>query len=130
MTTDRQRAGHGFGTQDVIDAQSSVLGKAELAVVPPGVLTCLRMKLAKHVHQAPAAHLGQGGPLIGMAHHLVTPGFGIVNVPILRRDIEIAAKNQRLPGIGVRSPARLASARSHANLYMNLSVPTACPLGT
>jgi len=68
------------------------------------------MKLAEHVDQAPATDLGQGSSFVGMAHHLVAPGLGIVNIPILGRDVDIAAKNQWLAGLGVgsqpRAPAR------------------------
>ena len=120
--------GHRFGAQDVIDAQPPILGKAELAVVPPSVLTRLRMKLAERVHQAPATDLGQGGPLVGMAHHPIAPSIGIVNVPVLRRDIEIAAKDQRLAGVGVsRKP--VSPALQPCELVRELVRPHRLPVG-
>ncbi len=88
--------------QDVVDAQTVVLRKRELPVVPPAErLLRLREHPEAVLHTEPepvAEHLAFG---VG-AKHLAAPELGIVDVAVFRRDVEIAGDRER------RMPAELA----------------------
>ena len=79
----------------MIDAQAHVPAERSRAIIPPGKLAAFLMVQAKRIRKSPAFDFVERSAFSLRTHDPFLPQLRIVNVAILRRHIEVAAKNHR-----------------------------------
>jgi hypothetical protein len=79
----------------VIDPQTHVAAKGAGAIIPPGKLAALFMMKPEGIGKSPALYFVERCTLSLAAHDSFLPKLRIVNVAILRRHIEVPAKDGR-----------------------------------
>ena len=80
--------------EDEIDAQAVIAAKAEHSVVPPAEEPLLLLEEPEEVAETHVEELAEGGPLGIAAEDLAAPLLGIVDVPVLRGDVEVAEHDE------------------------------------
>src|SRR5574337_999214 len=91
FAVDRRRRGRGFERitdQDQVDAQAHVAAERRLSIVPPAVVPGIGLEQAEAVMQTKVGERLEGGALRRRAQDVLAPGHWIVDVAIVRADIE------------------------------------------
>ena len=106
-----------FARENRIDPQSAIFGKGEHPVIPPAKKAGLGMMDPQRVGQIRSPHRSSNAAALTVrTHDCATPQIGVVNILVLRRDIEIAANGQVLLSRFHRSQATSAGVAYHFNL--------------
>ena len=82
-----------FARENRVDAQAAIFRKGKHPIIPPTKKTALPTMEPQRVDQANIAQLPEGGALAIGAHDCTAPKYGIMNIDIFRRDIEISAND-------------------------------------
>jgi hypothetical protein len=79
----------------VINAQTHVATKGAGAIIPPGKLAAFLVMQPEGVSKSPSFYFVERKTLSLAAHYSLLPKLRVVNVAILRRNIEVSAKDHR-----------------------------------
>jgi hypothetical protein len=79
----------------MIDAQSVILGKGELAIVPPTVYATFAMVKPESIYEPPGAEIMQSGTRLRVEQYSILPGGRVVHVSGVRGDVEITTESKQ-----------------------------------
>jgi hypothetical protein len=79
----------------VIDPQTHIAAKGSGAIIPPGKLSTLFMMEPEGIRKSPSLYFVERCTLSLAAHDSLLPKLRVVNVAILRGNIEVSAKDNR-----------------------------------
>ena len=86
---------------DVIDAPTPIPVPGTGAVVPPTPVTGIGLKHPEGVLETVPQGFAQGRPLRIACHDRPIEAIGVVDVPGLKRDVEVPHHAKRLPSLGL-----------------------------
>src|SRR5207249_4474294 len=86
--------------QDVVDPEPPAAVKSTGAVIPPGEETALLAVEPERVTEPPGDEIAEGRALRVAEHDLAAPLLRVPDVAVLGGDVEVAAQDERLVGLG------------------------------
>ena len=86
--------GKRFGEENVVNAQAKVLLESEHAVIPPGKALFGLLEQPETVFHAECQQALKDSAFRFGAQDFALPGFCVMNVAVLGRDVEVAGENQ------------------------------------
>src|SRR4029077_3302421 len=83
-----------FACQNSVYAQAAIFFEGAHLIIPPAENFCFLVMDSKRVVQTEAAQIPKSGPFAVRRHDGTAPKLGVVNIDVLRSDIEIATHDE------------------------------------